>query len=106
MLRHAAAPRPYWPQRRGSGLIASRFDLRHRRADQQSDYDEVFLDWTFCWYPGTVELTNRGQYECVTNLGFAACPLTGRLRVTGDVPAPAPASARHSAERFKRLGAH
>ncbi|MBG7704803.1 hypothetical protein HCJ76_43775 [Streptomyces sp. MC1] len=39
--------------------IANRFDLRHRRADQQSDYDEVFLDWIFWWYLGTVELTNR-----------------------------------------------
>ena len=91
MLRHAAAPRPYWPQRRGSGLIAN--TIRSRRVRRRSGQ--------------AVDLGSQwGQYEYVTNLGFAACPLTGRLRVTGDVPAPAPASARHSAERFKRLGAH
>lgn len=39
--------------------IANRFDLRHRRADQRGEYDEVFLDWIFWWYLGTVELTNR-----------------------------------------------
>ncbi|WP_328952553.1 hypothetical protein [Streptomyces sp. NBC_00184] len=39
--------------------IANRYDLRHRKADQLGDYDEVFLDWIFWWYLGTVELTNR-----------------------------------------------
>ncbi len=39
--------------------IANRFDLRHRNADQRGDYDEVFLDWVFWWYLGTVELTTR-----------------------------------------------
>jgi hypothetical protein len=39
--------------------IANNFDLRHRRADQQGDYDEAFLDWVFWWYLGTIELTNR-----------------------------------------------
>jgi hypothetical protein len=39
--------------------IANRFDLRHRRADQQGDYDPVFLDWVFWWYLATVELTDR-----------------------------------------------
>ncbi|WP_326569922.1 hypothetical protein OIE69_42880 [Actinacidiphila glaucinigra] len=39
--------------------IANRFDLRHRRADQLGDYDDVFLDWIFWWYLATVELTNR-----------------------------------------------
>lgn len=39
--------------------IANRYDLRHRRADQRGDYDEVFLDWIFWWYLATVELTNR-----------------------------------------------
>ncbi|MCF6746557.1 hypothetical protein E9529_20215 [Blastococcus sp. KM273128] len=37
--------------------IANGFDLRHRNADQRSDYDEAFLDWVFWWYLGTVELT-------------------------------------------------
>ncbi|MFE2823470.1 hypothetical protein [Streptomyces sp. NPDC059271] len=39
--------------------IANRYDLRHRKADQRGDYDEVFLDWIFWWYLATVELTNR-----------------------------------------------
>ena len=39
--------------------IANKFDLRHRRADQQGDYDQVFLDWVFWWYLATVELTDR-----------------------------------------------
>lgn len=39
--------------------IANGFDLRHRKADQRGDYDEVFLDWVFWWYLGTVELTTR-----------------------------------------------
>lgn len=40
-------------------LILNRFDLRHRRADQQPDYDEIYLDWLFWWYLGTVQLTNQ-----------------------------------------------
>lgn len=40
-------------------LIANEFDLRHRTARQQGDYDDVFLDWVFWWYLGPVELTNR-----------------------------------------------
>ncbi|MGP3938410.1 hypothetical protein [Streptomyces sp. 6N106] len=39
--------------------IANGFDLRHRRADQRSEYDEAFLDWIFWWYLATVELTNQ-----------------------------------------------
>ena len=39
--------------------IANEFDLRHRRADQQDDYAEAFLDWIFWWYLGTLELTNQ-----------------------------------------------
>lgn len=37
--------------------IANGFDLRHRKANQHADYDEVFLDWVFWWYLGTVELS-------------------------------------------------
>ena len=40
-------------------MIANRFALRHRNADQLGDYDEAFLDWIFWWYLATVELTNR-----------------------------------------------
>ncbi|WP_371550470.1 hypothetical protein OG266_34350 [Streptomyces sp. NBC_00554] len=39
--------------------IANSFDLRHRNARQQGEYDEVFLDWIFWWYLATVELTDR-----------------------------------------------
>ncbi|MFI5814969.1 hypothetical protein ACIA7S_28925 [Streptomyces sp. NPDC051643] len=39
--------------------IANGFDLRHRNARQQGEYDEAFLDWIFWWYLATVELTNR-----------------------------------------------
>ncbi|SEG85203.1 hypothetical protein SAMN05216223_1236 [Actinacidiphila yanglinensis] len=39
--------------------IANRYDLRHRKAGQRGEYDEVFLDWIFWWYLATVELTNR-----------------------------------------------
>lgn len=36
--------------------IANRFAIRHERADQQSDYDDAYLDWIFWWYLATVEL--------------------------------------------------
>ncbi|HET9655237.1 MAG TPA: hypothetical protein VFP72_07775, partial [Kineosporiaceae bacterium] len=39
--------------------IANEFDLRHRRADQRSEYDEAYLDWVFWWYLATIELTDR-----------------------------------------------
>lgn len=41
--------------------VLNRFDLRHRRADQRTDYDEVFLDWLFWWYLATIELVGRLQ---------------------------------------------
>ena len=39
--------------------IANHFDLRHRNANQQPDYDDAYLDWLFWWYLATVELTDR-----------------------------------------------
>lgn len=39
--------------------IANGFGIRHQRADQQTDYDPVFLDWLFWWYLATVELTDQ-----------------------------------------------
>jgi hypothetical protein len=39
--------------------IANGYNLRHRRAGQRTDYDEVFLDWIFWWYLATIELTDR-----------------------------------------------
>lgn len=38
--------------------IANKFDLRHRKADQQGDYAEEFLEWIFYWYLATIRLTN------------------------------------------------
>lgn len=43
--------------------IANKFAIRHRNAQQQADYDSVFLDWIFWWYLSTVELTNRIIYR-------------------------------------------
>lgn len=39
--------------------LANKFDLRHQRADQHSDYAVEFLDWVFWVYLATIELTNR-----------------------------------------------
>ncbi len=36
--------------------IANNFDLRHRNANQRSDYDPLFLEWVFSWYLGTITL--------------------------------------------------
>ena len=38
--------------------IANQFDLRHRNADQHSDYQAEFLEWIFYWYLATVKLTD------------------------------------------------
>ena len=34
--------------------IANNFDLRHRKADQKTDYDPAFLEWLFDWYLSTI----------------------------------------------------
>lgn len=39
--------------------IANNFNLRHRKADQHADYDEVYLDWVFYLYLATVRLTDQ-----------------------------------------------
>ena len=39
--------------------IANEFAVRHQRADQRSDYDNVYLDWLFWWYLATVYLTDQ-----------------------------------------------
>ncbi|MFI2567485.1 hypothetical protein ACH473_03375 [Cellulosimicrobium funkei] len=36
--------------------IANQFEIRHRNADQRTDYDDAYLDWVFWWYLATVEL--------------------------------------------------
>ncbi|MBV6703384.1 hypothetical protein KV557_40985 [Kitasatospora aureofaciens] len=38
-------------------MIANKFEIRHRDASQQEDYDPAFLHWIFWWYLATVELT-------------------------------------------------
>jgi len=39
--------------------IANNFDLRHRRADQCTDYNPAFLDWIFSWYLATMVPTDQ-----------------------------------------------
>lgn len=39
--------------------IANQFDVRHRGANQRSDYDDSYLEWLFYWYLATVDLTNK-----------------------------------------------
>jgi hypothetical protein len=39
--------------------VANKFDLRHRKDNQRTDYDGAFLEWIFYWYLATVNLTNR-----------------------------------------------
>ena len=39
--------------------IANQFAVRHRDARQRGNYDEAFLDWTFWWYLGTLDLTDQ-----------------------------------------------
>jgi hypothetical protein len=40
-------------------LIANKFAIRHRGANQQNDYPDDYLDWLFHWYLATVELVRR-----------------------------------------------
>lgn len=37
-----------WWEEQAVWLLANRYDLRHREAEQRGDYDEAFLDWIFC----------------------------------------------------------
>lgn len=39
--------------------LANEFGIRHQNAQQQADYDPVFLDWVFWFYLATIELTDR-----------------------------------------------
>lgn len=41
--------------------IANNFDIRHRNANQRTDYDPAFLEWLFYWYVATVNLVARLQ---------------------------------------------
>ncbi len=36
--------------------IANNYDIRHRKLDQKTDYDDAFLDWVFYWYLATINL--------------------------------------------------
>lgn len=40
-------------------VIANKFDIRHRGANQHNDYPDEYLDWLFHWYLATVELIRR-----------------------------------------------
>lgn len=37
--------------------IANRFDLRHRRPNERTDYRPDFMEWIFYWYLATIRLT-------------------------------------------------
>src|SRR5690349_17488113 len=39
--------------------LANEFGIRHQNAQQQADYDPVFLDWVFWFYLATVEVSDR-----------------------------------------------
>lgn len=39
--------------------IMNRFAIRHRDANQKSDYEEQYLDWIFWWFLASVELVDR-----------------------------------------------
>src|SRR5699024_6355549 len=39
--------------------IANKFGIRHRGADQRTDYADEYLDWLFQWYLATVDLVYR-----------------------------------------------
>jgi len=39
--------------------LANEFGIRHQNAQQQADYDPVFLDWVFWFYLATIELSDR-----------------------------------------------
>lgn len=38
--------------------IANKFDVRHKKSNQQADYDDAFREWTFWWYLSTINLVN------------------------------------------------
>lgn len=39
--------------------LANNYHIRHKRADQRTDYRPDFLEWIFYWYLATVQLTDR-----------------------------------------------
>lgn len=39
--------------------IANQFGIRHRGAGQQTNYEDVYLDWVFHWYLATVDLIRQ-----------------------------------------------
>jgi len=38
--------------------IMNKFAIRHRDANQQSDYDSMYLDWIFWWFLASVDLVD------------------------------------------------
>jgi hypothetical protein len=61
-------------------VIANKFAARHQGADQQSDYDDVYLDWLFWWFLATVYLTDQllaRQAAAQTGSGPPMSRLTG-----------------------------
>jgi hypothetical protein len=59
--------------------IANEFAVRHRRANQRSDYADVYLDWLFWLYLATVYLTDQllaRQAVAQTGSGSPKSPLS------------------------------
>lgn len=44
--------------------IANKFGIRHRGANQQTNYPDEYLDWLFHWYLATVDLVRRISPGC------------------------------------------
>jgi hypothetical protein len=44
--------------------IANQFGIRHRNANQQTDYPDEYLDWLFHWYLATVDLIRKITRRC------------------------------------------
>ncbi|MFI2589843.1 hypothetical protein ACH498_25070 [Rhodococcus erythropolis] len=40
-------------------VVANKFGIRHRGADQRTNYDPAYLDWIYWWYIATFELIDR-----------------------------------------------
>lgn len=65
-------------------MIANKFEIRHRDASQQQNYDPAFLDWIFWWYLATVELsTTLAQRQEQVPASAPSIP-AGRTAATSD----------------------
>lgn len=59
----------------------NKFGIRHQNAQQQADYDAVFLDWVFWFYLATIELTDRLLSREAHHRGRVPTVVAGSRRV-------------------------